>query len=213
MISNSVSRPARIGVVILAGGRGQRMGGQDKGWIEYQGRYLIERLLADVQAEFDGPVVISANRNLSRYHQLGCPVIADSEVMALDYAGPLVGLLGGMESGLADNWVCWPVDVPSVPTNYFKDLQNLVAQYQPQLVQSFYQGQLEPLHLAVASELSAELRDYLQSGGRAVKIWSNAMVANYPQHSIQHNVTGTAPINLNNLADLATISDQDRIAG
>lgn len=204
MISNSVSRPAQIGVVILAGGRGQRMGGQDKGWIEYQGRYLIERLLADVQAEFDGPVVISANRNLSRYQQLGCPVIADSEVIALDYAGPLVGLLGAMESGLAYYWVCWPVDAPSVPTNYFKDVQDLIAQHQPNLVQSFHQGQLEPLHLAVASKLAPELRDYLHTGGRAVKTWSKAMVASYPQHSIQRYFSNMPLLNLNLHAQLLT---------
>ncbi len=31
--------------LILAGGRGERMGGVDKGWIEHEGRPLIESVV------------------------------------------------------------------------------------------------------------------------------------------------------------------------
>ena len=68
---------ATITGVILAGGQGRRMGGADKGLQELCGRpmaaHVLERLAPQV-----GAVLISANRNLERYAELGCPVLPDT---------------------------------------------------------------------------------------------------------------------------------------
>lgn len=56
--------------VILAGGLGRRMGGEDKGLVPLLGKplyqHIIERLIPQV-----GTLIINANRNQERYQQSG----------------------------------------------------------------------------------------------------------------------------------------------
>ena len=74
--------------LILAGGRGERMGGADKGWVVHEGRPLIvsvvERLAPQV-----GALLISANRNIERYAALGTVVEDDTATLNSEpFAGP-----------------------------------------------------------------------------------------------------------------------------
>ncbi len=79
--------------VLLAGGKGSRMGGADKGWIEFEGMALVERLLPQLARQVD-KVIISANRNVERYAALGAPAVAD---LRSDYAGPLAAIAAALE--------------------------------------------------------------------------------------------------------------------
>jgi molybdenum cofactor guanylyltransferase len=65
--------------LILAGGRGRRMGGSDKGWQLYRGLALVQQALQRLQPQVS-QVLISANRNLARYGALGVPVWPDLEL-------------------------------------------------------------------------------------------------------------------------------------
>jgi molybdopterin-guanine dinucleotide biosynthesis protein A len=79
--------------VLLAGGRSSRMGGGDKCLLRLGGRPLlahaIERLRPQVET-----MVLNANGDPSRFASFGLPVVADS---VEDFAGPLAGVLAGME--------------------------------------------------------------------------------------------------------------------
>jgi len=76
-----------ISGLILAGGRGSRMGGIDKGLQTHLGvplaRHALERLRPQVAA-----LMLNANRNLTSYQAMGVPVYPDEIV---DYPGPLGG--------------------------------------------------------------------------------------------------------------------------
>ena len=76
-----------ISAIVLAGGQGRRVGGVDKGWLDYGGRPMIEHILARLKPQVDD-VVISCNRNLPRYAALA-PVIEDQY---RGYLGPLAGI-------------------------------------------------------------------------------------------------------------------------
>lgn len=81
--------------VILAGGRGQRMGGVDKALLPLGGMTLIER----VAARFPLARVISANGDAGRFAALGPPV-AGLDVVADDiagFAGPLAGVVAALD--------------------------------------------------------------------------------------------------------------------
>ena len=58
-----------ITAVVLAGGRGRRLGGQDKGLMELDGRPLIEHILDLVTPQVNA-VIINANRNQQVYADL-----------------------------------------------------------------------------------------------------------------------------------------------
>ena len=59
----------KITAVILAGGRAQRMGGQDKGLLPVYGKPMIEYVIEALRSQV-GQIIISANRNLDRYFLL-----------------------------------------------------------------------------------------------------------------------------------------------
>ena len=161
--------PGREGVaaVILAGGLGRRMGGADKGLLDYQGRPLIEWVL-DALAPQVGEIVISANRNLERYAAYGRRVLPDT---LPDFPGPLAGVLAALQAVTADWLLVVPCDTPHLPADLA--LRLLGA------------AQLESVPLAVAEDAArvhhscflvhTDQRDplaaFLASGERAVRHW------------------------------------------
>jgi molybdopterin-guanine dinucleotide biosynthesis protein A len=84
--------PATPGI-LLAGGLARRMGGGDKPLREIGGRSILSRVIARLVPQCDA-LVINANGDLSRFKAFALPVIADS---IAGYAGPLAGILAGMD--------------------------------------------------------------------------------------------------------------------
>jgi molybdopterin-guanine dinucleotide biosynthesis protein A len=100
--------------VILAGGQGSRMGGQDKGLLILQGEPLYQHVLRRLRPQVN-IVFISANRNIDRYQASGCPVITDP---VSDYPGPLAGILSGLRHSKTE-WVAFcACDTPRIPNDF-----------------------------------------------------------------------------------------------
>jgi len=98
---------------ILAGGAGRRAGGQDKGWIEWQGQALIEQVITRIEPQVKS-ILISANRNLERYETLGYPVITDTDSTL---KGPLAGIQKLLSHCKTEWLVIVPCDMPELPAN------------------------------------------------------------------------------------------------
>ena len=107
--------PGQITAVVLAGGRGSRMGGVDKGLQNFNGTPLALHSLLRLQMQSGGlvgEVMINANRNLAAYESLGVPVWPDS----IDgFAGPLAGFLTGLEHCETPLLLTVPCDSPRLP--------------------------------------------------------------------------------------------------
>lgn len=100
--------------VILAGGQGSRMGGQDKGLLGLQGKPLYQHVLQRLRPQVDS-VLISANRNIDQYQLSGCQVVPDS---LADYPGPLAGMLSGLQHSQTE-WVAFcACDTPWIPEDF-----------------------------------------------------------------------------------------------
>ncbi len=97
--------------LILAGGRGSRMGGVDKGLQNHLGMPLALHALLRLAPQV-GDVMINANRNLGAYESMGVPVWPDA---LPDYAGPLAGFLTGLERCETPYLVTVPCDSPRFP--------------------------------------------------------------------------------------------------
>ena len=103
--------------LILAGGRGARMGGIDKGLQNFNGTPLTLHALMRLQMQEGTPlseVMIVANRNLSAYESLGVQVWPDSTD---GFAGPLAGFLTGLERCETELLLTVPCDSPLFPFN------------------------------------------------------------------------------------------------
>ena len=103
-----------IAGVILAGGRGLRMGGVDKALLEAGGTTLLTRIVSRLTPQVDR-LALNANGDPSRFKEYGLPVIADG---VPGHAGPLAGLLAAMEWAAAhgcDLLVTVTGDCPLLP--------------------------------------------------------------------------------------------------
>ena len=159
--------------VILAGGRGSRMGGADKGLQNFRGMpmamYTLMRLGPQV-----GEVMINANRNLSAYESFGIPVWPDS---LADYAGPLAGFLTGLEHCETEYMVTVPCDTPLFPQDLVARLGEALEQDGAEIAMASAReedGQLraQPVFSLMKRELMESLVRFTHEGGRKIDAWT-----------------------------------------
>lgn len=149
--------------VILAGGEGRRMDGQDKGWITLCGKPLIEHVLERIAPQVDS-CIISANRNLERYRALGVPVVHDEKV----YLGPLAGIATALEHITTDYALVVPTDAPLIPP----DLAARLLPYCPTRLVICHDGErLQPLFGLYHRSLANSIRQFLASDQRQLTRW------------------------------------------
>ncbi|MFJ2972671.1 molybdenum cofactor guanylyltransferase MobA [Pseudomonas fulva] len=106
-------------VLMLAGGRGQRMGGRDKGLIDWQGRPLIAHVHAVVRGLSDD-LIVSCNRNQQIYQRYAEHCVCDAET---GFTGPLAGVLAGLAIARHDWVVVLACDAPRVDQVLVNDLR------------------------------------------------------------------------------------------
>jgi molybdenum cofactor guanylyltransferase len=159
----AVAERGAITGLILAGGRGSRMGGLDKGWIELRGRALIRHVLERFSSQV-GSVVISANRNLSRYRELGVEVVADDTSRFGEFAGPLAGVLQALRGACTPWLAVVPCDAPMLPLDLVVRLADAVGHAEAATAQ--LGERIEPLFCLLRTRLAVRLEDALESGVR-----------------------------------------------
>ena len=159
-----------ISAVILAGGRGTRMAGADKGLVEYRERPLVEWVLDAICPQVS-EVLISANRNLDVYAQYGCRVVSDT---LPDFPGPLAGVLSAMEVVHAPWLLVTPCDSPHLPANLAPNLLDAAQSAGVPIALAADSQRDHYTTMLVQTRLVDSLRDYLHTGQRAVHGWQQA---------------------------------------
>lgn len=160
---------AKITGVVLAGGRARRMGGGDKGLMSFRGRPLIGYALDALSAVTDR-IVINANRNLETYRKLGYRVVPDPTD---SYDGPLAGILSAM--GIADTpyLLTLPCDSPLVGGAQLMRLYRTLIAQDAEICAAHDGERLQPVFLALRSDLKTSLESYLTGGQRKIDAWLN----------------------------------------
>lgn len=168
--------------VILAGGRGRRVGGADKGLLPLRGRPLIEYVLAALRPQV-GELLISANRNLERYAAYGCRVLADD---LPDYPGPLAGMLRALRATHTPYLLSVPCDVPALPADLAARLGEALVRERSRAAVAVCGGQRQPVFALLHRDLAGDLQTYLEGGGREVGAWwirQSAASADFSDHA------------------------------
>lgn len=148
--------------LILAGGEGRRMGGRDKGLVEYKGRPLIDHVIQRLAPQVD-ELLISANRNLGNYGQRGYPVIIDD---LPDFQGPLAGILAGLQRARHEWVLTVPCDMPHLPGDLAPRLW--AAANGNQIVVATDASRSHPAVMLIHASLAQKLAEYLKTGKRSV---------------------------------------------
>lgn len=161
-----------ISGLVLAGGRGSRMGNVDKGLQPFRSKTMVEHVLARLRPQV-GPVAISANRNLDAYRAFDVMVLPDD--MA-DYPGPLAGLEVGLRHCATPYLLAVPCDSPflaaDLAARLFAALQEADADVAYAATQEAgMRAQPQPVFCLVRVDRLPALSSYLAEGGRRVDGW------------------------------------------
>jgi molybdenum cofactor guanylyltransferase len=164
--------PARDALtgLILAGGRGERLGGVDKGLQPWRGLPLVDHALARLAPQVR-KVMISANRNMALYATRAARVLPDASD---DFPGPLAGILAGLRAASTPWLAVVPCDSPLLPLDLFERLARGLRDAQGAVVQHDHGAdglRLEPVCCLLSTALADDLARYLAEGGRKVQGW------------------------------------------
>ena len=163
--------------LILAGGRGARMGGIDKGLQNFNGTPLTLHTLMRLQMQESEPlsqIMVVANRNLSAYESFGVQVWPDSTD---GFAGPLAGFLTGLERCETDLLLTVPCDSPLFPLNLAQRLLETLISADVDIAVAAAREEdgsvrAQPVFCLMRVTLLESLVKFMQSGGRKIDAWT-----------------------------------------
>ena len=158
--------------LILAGGRAQRMGGIDKGLIPFHQKPLIETTIQRLKTQV-GPILINANRNITKYAVYGYPVIMDETP---DFSGPLAGFLMGLKNCKTPYLLTTPCDSPLFPEDLATKLASELEQTNLDLVYASSKeadGKVwaQPVFCLMRANLQDSLISFLDKGDLKIDRW------------------------------------------
>jgi molybdenum cofactor guanylyltransferase len=186
--------PDQITGLVLAGGRGRRLGGIDKGLATWRGEPLVSHVVRRLRPQV-AQIVISANRNREAYGELAS-VIGDPDPTA--FAGPLTGVLTALRIVSTDWLVIAPCDLPMLPTDAVARLAAaLDAHVDARAAYAEPAGQSHSLLFLLHRSLAPLLERFLADGGQRVRAAYQALGARAVPFT-----DAQAFINLNAPADL-----------
>jgi molybdopterin-guanine dinucleotide biosynthesis protein A len=158
--------------LVLAGGRGSRMGGVDKGLQLHTGVPLAQHALQRLAPQV-GPLLINGNRNLDAYAAMGVPVCAD---VLPDHAGPLAGFMAGLSKCETPYLVTVPCDSPLFPTDLVERLAQALVETDADIAMAatLEDGvpQVQPVFCLLKTSLRSSLATFTQSGQRKIDRWT-----------------------------------------
>lgn len=200
---------ADITAVVLAGGRGSRMEGRDKGLAAFAGttlgRWAVERIRGQV-----GAVVVNANRNHEVYAAWGLTVCADPPELGA-FAGPLAGFVAGLRVCQTPWLLTLPCDTPWFPTDLAQRLlQGVLATPGARIAMAVAPDaeaggasplRTQPVFCLLARDLRDDLEGFLHGGGSKIMAWARR----HPLVEVRFDRPEDAPeafFNANTAADL-----------
>lgn len=182
-----------VTAVILAGGKGQRLQGQDKGLVTLGKQKIIEIVLEQIASNVSS-LIINANRNQDSYWQYAdkydAQLISDQ---LSDFQGPLAGVSAALQMATTSHILTLPCDGPLISPVYIERMCQLIPRAsthstlstEPTLsantIAIAHDGEhLQPVHALIPVTLRDDLQQFLQAGNRKTRAW-------YTRHSL-HSV-------------------------
>ena len=159
--------PAAVTGLVLAGGRGSRMGGIDKGLADLAGRPMVAHVIDRLRPQVDG-IILNANRHIDAYQAFGFPVVEDT---GSDYPGPLAGFAAGLAAAPTPLVVTVPCDCPLLPADLVPRLRAVGAETGADIVSAHDGHRLQPVFTLLRRDLLDSLESFMAEGERKIDRW------------------------------------------
>ena len=153
--------------LILAGGKGSRMGGVDKGLQAFRGKRLVDHVYERLAPQVGG-IVINANQNHDEYRTFGVRVVSDA---IGGFAGPLAGFHAGLSISKRPFLASVPCDSPFLPEDLVERLYAKLDESGAELAVAKTGDQPHPVFSLMRRGVLDHLGDFLKAGGRKIDAW------------------------------------------
>ena len=186
-----MNRQDTVTGLILAGGAGTRVQGQDKGLLQRNGSALVEHVVRRLAPQVD-ELLLSCNRNEAVYRQYVRRTVGDCRS---DYQGPLAGIEAAAQSVQTSFLAVVPCDTPELPTDLVQRLLQPLLKGTAQISHAHDGIRAQYLCAVIQHAALNTLPGYLDSGQRAVRHW----FAMHDAVSVDFSDQATAFANYNTL--------------
>jgi len=153
--------------LILAGGKGSRMGGVDKGLQSFRGKRLVDHVYVRFAPQVGG-IIINANQNQEEYKTFGVRVVSDA---IGGFAGPLAGFHAGLSISKRPFLASVPCDSPFLPADLVERLYKRIDDTGAELAVAKTGEQPHPVFSLMRRGVLNHLAEFLKSGGRKIDAW------------------------------------------
>jgi molybdopterin-guanine dinucleotide biosynthesis protein A len=182
--------------LILAGGKGSRMGGVDKGLQAFRGKRLVDHVYERLAPQVGG-IIINANQNQEEYRTFGVRVVSDA---IGGFAGPLAGFHAGLSVSKRPFLASVPCDSPFLPGNLIERLYARIDETGAELAVAKTGDQPHPVFSLMRRGVLDHLSDFLKGGGRKIDAWYATLVV----VEVAFDDEAQAFSNINTLDELAS---------
>ncbi len=172
--------------VLLAGGQSRRFGGGDKTLSALAGKPMLEHAIDRLSPQVNA-LVLNANGDPGRFAAYGLTVVADP---VGDYAGPLAGVLAGLDWAKRESGARWVVtaagDSPLFPDDLVARLMAAVEGRYPAIALAACGDQIHPTFGLWPVALAGDLSDALKTGVRRIVSWTDnhdCTIVDFGQHT------------------------------
>ncbi|MFC3323199.1 molybdenum cofactor guanylyltransferase MobA [Mesorhizobium cantuariense] len=147
--------------IILAGGQSRRMGGGDKSLLPLGDGCVLDQVVSRFGPQI-ALLALSANGDPARFARFGLPVLAD---MVTGFAGPLAGILTGLEWAVAST-ACKAIvtaagDTPFLPLDLVERLAVAADQHPGSIAVACSAGKRHPTFAFWPTDCREVLRHFL----------------------------------------------------
>ena len=188
--------------VILAGGKGRRMGGKEKALIPLLDRPLLSYVLESVSGQV-APIALNINTNFEKFSKFGYPIIEDP---IKGHLGPLAGILASLNwaQEIDKDWVMTlPCDTPFLPKNIAQRMIEVKnRELDIDLVVARSRGYNHPVVALWKSNLNFKLKNALDDGIRKIDLFTSKLKIEYVDFDTTNNLQFDPFTNLNSPLDL-----------
>lgn len=195
----------QISAVVLAGGRASRMGGVDKGWMDLNGKPLIQHVLDHILPQVSR-CLINANRSLDAYGTLSLPVVTD---LVPGFEGPLMGIATGLHHATTD-WVLFvPCDGPFLPETLAARMLDSALKYDADIAVAHDGKRLQPVVALIKRDLLESVQAVLAEGERKIDRW----YAQQRMVTVDFSDYPDAFVNINRKSDIDELQQMPKLLG
>lgn len=164
-MANEPNKP-HITAIILCGGKGERLGHEDKGLALYRGKPLVEHVISRLTPQVS-TLLINCNRNFDEYHRFDLPLVQDNYP---DRAGPLRGIISCWPRVDTPFALIVPCDMPHLPRDLVDRL--MWSEEEPYEISCCHDGSRQQSLIFIAkTPILSTIDGQLNQGKRAVNEW------------------------------------------